>query len=103
MLINNNSRILGTEIILPSFSLNLYKTILLVIEISRDNLSLVNLQDEDEDDFDDDDDYYKEDENDKGNPFEREPDDDEIDDDDDFPHSIPEDDLLDDDEEIPYN
>ena len=102
MLIFDKNRISGNEIILLSFNLNLYKTILLVIEIAGHNILIVNLKDEDEDDFDDDDDFYKEDENDKGNPFEREPADDEIDDED-FPHSIPEDDLLDDDEEIPYN
>ena len=102
MLIFDKKRVSGNEIIPMSFNQNLYKIILLVIEIKGYNIFVVNLKDEDEDDFDDEDDFYKEDENDKGNPFEREPDDDEIDDED-FPHPIPEDDLLDDDEDIPYN
>ena len=58
--------------------------------------------DEDEDDFNDDDDYYNEEDEDKDNPFDREPTDKDIVDED-FPLGIPEDDLIDDDEEVPYN
>jgi hypothetical protein len=58
--------------------------------------------DEDDDDLDDDDDFYNEEDEDKDNPFDREPTDKEIRDED-FPLGIPEDDLIDDDEEIPYN
>ena len=59
--------------------------------------------DEDDDDPDDDDDFYNEEDEDKENPFEREPTDKEIVDED-FPIGIPEDDLIDDDDdEVPYN
>jgi len=57
---------------------------------------------DEEDETDDDDDYYHEENEEKENPFDREPTDKEIDDSD-IPIVNPEEDLLDDEEEIPPN
>ena len=92
------------DVILFVSSLNGFIAIAFICDKHPPNVFAVSPRDdEDDDDFDDDDDFYNEEDEDKENPFEREPTDKEIVDED-FPIGIPEDDLIDDDDdEVPYN
>ena len=93
----------GKDIILFLTCLNGFIAIILIDDKYFLNVLSVSPRDEEDDeDPDDDDDFYNEEDEDKENPFDREPTDKDIVDED-FPLGMPEDDLIGDDEEIPYN